>query len=310
VARNITVAAAQMGPIARSESRDEVVVRLLALLEEAASRGSELVVFPELALTTFFPRWFIEDEDEIDSWFENEMPGPETKRLFERAAELDVGFSLGYAETHFDDDGIKHRFNTQILVERDGSVVGKYHKVHVPGHKDYEPDRPFQHAERRYFEPGPEGFPVWEAFGGTVGMAICNDRRWTETYRVMGLKGVELILIGYNTPLYYDPDPQQNALADFHNHLVMQSGAYQNGTYVVGVAKGGVEEGVDSLAQSAIYAPSGQIVAQCITTDDEVAVAKLDLDYCSYYKNTLFNFDIYRQPQHYGIIAAPKADGG
>jgi len=309
VTRNITVAAAQMGPIARSESRDEVVVRLLALLEESASRGAELVVFPELALTTFFARWFIEDEDEIDSWFEDEMPGPETKRLFDRAVELEVGFSLGYAETYFDDDGAKHRYNTQILVERDGSIVGKYHKVHVPGHKDYEPDRPFQHAERRYFEPGPEGFGVWEAFGGTVGMAICNDRRWSETYRVMGLKGVELILIGYNTPLHYDPDPQQNALADFHNHLVMQSGAYQNGTYVVGVAKGGVEEGVDSLAQSAIYAPSGQIVAQCITTHDEVAVAKLDLDYCSYYKNTLFDFDIYRQPQHYGIIAAPKGDG-
>jgi predicted amidohydrolase len=306
LAREITVGAAQMGPIARAESRTKVVERLLALLERGASRGCELVVFPELTLTTFFPRWFLTDETEIDEWFEAEMPGPETRRLFDRAAELGVGFSLGYAEIFIDGDGIKHHYNTQILVERDGSVVGKYRKVHVPGHESDEPDRPFQHLERYYFEPGPDGYQVWNAFNGIVGMAICNDRRWSETYRVMGLQGVELILIGYNTPLHYSPDPQQNALASFHNHLVMQAGAYQNGTYVVGVAKGGIEEGVDSLAQSVIIAPSGQIKAQCITTGDEIAIATLDLDYCDFYKNTLFDFDRYHQSQHFGLISQKR----
>ena len=81
----------------------------------------------------------------------------------------------------------------------------------------------------------------------------------------MGLQGVEMILCGYNTPIHYVPDPSQDILQGFHNALVMQSGAYQNGTWVVGVAKGGVEEGVDSLAQSMIVAPSGQIVAQALT---------------------------------------------
>ena len=304
--RKITVGAAQMGPISKDEDRTQAVNRLLALLEDGASRGCDLIVFPELALTTFFPRWLIEDEAEIDSWFEAEMPGPETQPLFDRAAELKVGFSLGYAELFFDEAGVKHRYNTKILVERDGSIVGKYRKVHVPGHTEYEPDRPFQHLERFYFEPGPDGFDVWDAFEGKVGAAICNDRRWSETYRVMGLKGAELIVIGYNTPLHYSPDPQQNALAGFHNDLVMQSGAYQNGTYVVGVAKGGIEEGVDSLAQSAIYAPSGQVVARCITTGDEVAVATIDLDFCDFYKGTLFDFDRYRLPEHYTNITAQK----
>jgi predicted amidohydrolase len=302
----ITVGAAQMGPIEREHTRTHAVDRLVALLEDGAARGCELVVFPELALTTFFPRWFTDDVAEIESWFETEMPGPETARLFERAVELGVGFCLGYAELVVIDNGTRHRYNTQILVERDGSVVGKYRKVHVPGHEHIEPDRPFQHAERHYFEPGPDGFDVWDAFGGTVGMAICNDRRWPETYRVMGLKGVELVLIGYNTPLHYDPDPQQNALAGFHNNLVMSSGAYQNGTYVVGVAKGGIEAGIDSLAQSAIFAPSGQVVAQCITTGDEVAVARLDLDFCSFYKDTLFDFDRYRIPKHYSSISEER----
>ena len=59
-----------------------------------------------------------------------------------------------------------------------------------------------------------------------------------------------MVLIGYNTPLHYAPDPSQNPLQSFHNRLVMQAGAYQNGTWVVGVAKGGLEEGVESLAQS------------------------------------------------------------
>jgi predicted amidohydrolase len=298
VTRTVTVAAAQMGPVRRDESRDDVVERLLVLLQEAHRRGAELVVYPELALTTFFPRWHIDDEDEVDGWFEREMPSPATKPLFDEARRLGVGFCLGYAE--LTPDG--NRYNSQILVERDGRVVANYRKVHLPGHEEHEPWRRFQHLERRYFEPGPEGFGVWRAFDGLVGMAICNDRRWPETYRVMALQGVELILIGYNTPIHYAPDPSHDALAGFHNHLVMQAGAYQNGTWVVGVAKGGVEEGVESLAQSVIIAPSGQIAAQCTTDGDEVIVAACDLDRCSSYKDTLFDFDRYRRPEMYRVI--------
>ena len=296
--RVVTVGAAQLGPIARDEPRAEVVGRLLGLLHEAADRGCDLVVYPELALTTFFPRWDITDLVELDSYYETEMPGPTTQPLFDEAKRLGIGFCLGYAEQT--PDG--HRYNTSILVERDGTVVGRFHKVHIPGHGSAEEWRPFQHLERKYFEPGPEGFGVWDAFGARVGMAICNDRRWPETYRVMGLQGVELVLVGYNTPLYYAPDPSQNPLQSFHNHLSMQAGAYQNGTWVVGVAKGGNEEGVELLAQSAIYAPSGQIVAQAVTLGDELLVARCDLDFCRQYKGTLFDFEQYRRPEVYGII--------
>jgi predicted amidohydrolase len=302
MSRIITVGAAQLGPIQKEHTKISAVERLIALMRQASSNGCDLVVFPELALTTFFPRWFVDDITEADHWYETSMPSPVTQPLFDEARRLSIGFSLGYAE--LTPDG--HRFNTQILVEKDGSVVAKYHKVHIPGHEHHEPDRPFQHAERYYFEPGPEGFGVWKAFGARVGMMICNDRRWPETYRVMGLKGVEMILCGYNTPIHYVPDPSQNILQGFHNALVMQSGAYQNGTWVVGVAKGGVEEGVDSLGQTCIVAPSGQIVAQAYTTGDELVVARCDLDWCSKYKETLFNFDKYRRPEVYGSITAQK----
>jgi predicted amidohydrolase len=304
--RVVTVGAAQLGPIARDEPRSQVVDRLVVLLRAAADAGCDVVAYPELALTTFFPRWFLDpdgDTTELDSFYETEMPGPETKRLFDEAHRLGVGFSLGYAE--LTPDG--HRYNTTILVERDGVPVGTFRKVHIPGHEHHEPWRPFQHLERRYFEESPDGFAVFDAFGGVVGMATCNDRRWPETYRAMGLQGVELILIGYNTPIHYAPDPGQNALQGFHNHLVMQAGAYQNGTWVVGVAKGGTEEGVESLAQSAIIAPSGQIVAQAVTTADELIVARCDLDWCRQYKETLFDFARYRRPEMYGLIAEAAA---
>jgi predicted amidohydrolase len=302
MSRIVTVGAAQMGPIQKDHTRKEVIERLITLLRQGHQAGCDLVVFPELALTTFFPRWFIDDITQADHWYETEMPSPATQPLFDEAKKLKIGFCLGYAELTTDG----HRFNTQILVERDGSVVAKYRKVHIPGHEHNEPDRPFQHAERYYFEPSMEGFGVWNAFDGRIGMMICNDRRWPESYRVMGLQGVEMILCGYNTPIHYVPDPSQDILQGFHNSLVMQSGAYQNGSWVIGVAKGGVEEGVDSLGQSMIVAPSGQIVAQAFTTGDELISARCDLDWCAKYTGTLFDFERYRRPEVYGRITSQR----
>jgi predicted amidohydrolase len=298
MSRVITVAAGQLGPVSRDEPRASVVERLISLLRQAAAAGCQLVVFPELALTTFFPRWYMEEQDEIDTWFETEMPGPATRPLFEEARALGIGFCLGYAELTRDG----HHYNTQVLVAGDGSIVAKYRKVHIPGHETHEPWRPFQHLERYYFEPGPEGFGVWRAFGAIVGMMICNDRRWPETYRVMGLLGAEMIIGGYNTPIHFAPDPSQDVLQGFHSSLVMQAGAYQNGAWVVATAKGGVEEGVESLAQSSIIAPSGQIVAQAYTAGDELVTARCDLAWCDRYKKTLFEFDRYRMVEHYEPI--------
>ena len=300
--RIITVGAAQLGPIQKNHDRQSVVKRLIALLQQAHAAGCDIVVFPELALTTFFPRWFVENISETDHYYETQMPSPVTAPLFDEAKRLGIGFCLGYAELTPQGE----RFNTQILVDKDGSVVAKYRKVHIPGHEHNEPEREFQHAERYYFTPSDEGFGVWNAFNAKVGMMICNDRRWPETYRVMGLQGVELILCGYNTPIHYIPDPSQDILQGFHNALVMQSGAYQNGTWVVGVAKAGMEEGVDSLGQSMIVAPSGQIVAQALTTDDELIVARCDMDWCEKYTKTLFDFDRYRRPEVYTRITSQR----
>ena len=305
MARFVNVAIGQLGPIAKSETRTEVVARLSALMRQAHANGCDLIVYPELALTTFFPRWYIEDQQELDAYYEREMPGPQTQALFDLARDLSIGFCLGYAELTVE-AGIVHHYNTSILVDKSGATVAKYRKVHLPGHAEHEPWRRFQHLEKRYFEPGNLGFPVWRSMGGILGMAICNDRRWPETYRVMGLQGVEMVLIGYNTPVHNPPAPEHDDLGLFHNRLVMQAGAYQNGTWVVGVAKAGIEEGVDQIGGSCIIAPSGETVAACTTKGDEIAVARCDLDLCNSYKRTIFNFDMHRQPHTYGLIVERK----
>jgi predicted amidohydrolase len=101
--RYLTLAACQSGAIQRGAARAETVGRLVQLLESAAKAGAELVVFPELALTTFFPRWPLEDRREIDAFYETAMPGPETRPLYDAARRLRIGFAIGYAELLLED---------------------------------------------------------------------------------------------------------------------------------------------------------------------------------------------------------------
>jgi N-carbamoyl-D-amino-acid hydrolase len=305
MSRIITVGAAQLGPVQRTHGRACVVKRMLELLRQAAGHGCHLVVFPELALTTFFPRWWMTDQEEIDSFFELQMPSNETAPLFDEAQRLGIAFYVGFAELERR-GAATHRFNTSILVDRAGKIVGKYRKIHLPGHAQHEPYRAFQHLEKRYFEVGDLGWGVWKTLGGNIGMCICNDRRWPETYRVMGLQNVEMVLVGYNTPRHNPPAPQHDALSDFHNQLSMQAGAYANATWVIGVGKSGVEEGCELIGGSCIIAPTGQIVAQALTLGDELVLARCDLDLGRSYKASTFDFAKHRQPEHYRMIVEKR----
>jgi len=301
--RIIRVGGAQLGALQKSDNRKIAVERMIALLDQAQQRECRLVVFPELALTTFFPRWNMEDEREINIYFESEMPSDLTRPLFDRAKEYGIAFSFGYAEIA-QENGQSHRYNTSIIVDKTGRIVGKYRKTHLPGHDAFDPERAFQHLEKKYFEVGNTGFRVWRFMNGIFGMCICNDRRWPESYRVMGLQGVEMVLIGFNTPTANSQranEPQE--LRYFHNDLCVQAGAYQNGTWVVSIAKAGTEDGHELLGGSTIIHPSGQIVARTKTLDDELIVADCDLDACNFYKETIFDFARHRRIEHYGLIA-------
>ncbi|MBD9400570.1 N-carbamoyl-D-amino-acid hydrolase [Comamonas sp. CMM02] len=306
MSRIVNVALGQLGPVQKIDSRASVVQRLCQMMREAKSLGADVIVYPELALTTFFPRWYIQDQTELHSYYERAMPSRETQPLFDLARELGIGFYLGYAELAQEGEQLM-QYNTAILVDKSATIIGKYRKIHVPGHFEHEPWRKFQHLEKRYFTPG-QSFGVYQGFGGTMGMALCNDRRWAESYRVMALQGAEMIFIGYNTPVHNAPAPQHDDLSLFHNQLSVQAGAYQNGCWVASVAKGGLEEGVDSIAGSLLVAPSGEVVARCTTKDDEVVLGRADLDFCAVYKRTTFNFDLHRHPECYGLIVQKKGE--
>src|SRR5204862_6517 len=134
-------------------------------------------------------------------------------------------------------------------------LCGTFRKIHLPGTKA--PDGFAQVYEPYYFAHGDTGYRVFDAAGTRVGVAICQDRRYPESYRCLALQGAEIILIGYNTPI--------SALALDLNELCMRSGAYANLCFVVGVAKAGVEDGVELIGGSCIIDPLGQVLARAAT---------------------------------------------
>jgi predicted amidohydrolase len=301
MSRIVTIAGAQLGPVQKADSREAVVARMIALMDQAKAKRADFIVYPELTLTTFFPRWYYEDRAEADQWFEREMPNGATRPLFERAKAHGMAMSFGYAERT--PEG--RHFNSSVLVAKDGSIVGKYRKVHLPGHAEFDETRAFQHLEKRYFEPGDLGFPVWRMLGGILGMMICNDRRWPEAYRVMGLQGAEVIALGFNTPSVNsqkgDEGPEKRA---FHHKLSVQAGAYQNSTWVVAVAKAGIEDGNPMMGCSVIVNPDGEIVAETKTEEDELIIYPCDLDATRFGKETVFDFKRHRRIEHYALITS------
>lgn len=233
--RLLTVAAAQLGPIqSLTTPRAEVMKRMINLLEAAAAKEVQLVVFPELAFTTFFPSYIIEAEEEIAKLFEPASPAepyaiigsPNAKPLVDKATELGIDISFGYGERWRDGSGKTTDYNTAVYYSaRQRRCIAKYRKVHLPGR--YEPDpRPgvTQQLEKRFFTPGDLGFQAFrvpDLIEGTLksggadesaanqdevsgrgdpilGMLICNDRRWAEGWRCYGLQGIEILLVRFN----------------------------------------------------------------------------------------------------------------
>jgi len=307
MSRILRVAAAQMGPTQRADSRAQTLARMIALLEQAAAGGAQLVVFPELAFTTFFPRWLL-DEAALEAYFESALPGPDTQALFDRARELRVGFYVGYAEKTPEGK----RFNSAVTVGPDGTVLQKYRKMHLPGSVEPREGARFQQLEKRYFEYGDLGFLAFRgpaAWGEPVlGMLVCNDRRWPEAWRIYGLQGLEMLLVGYNSAAY-DPnggDSEDATLRTFHSQLMAQANAYMNASWAVAVAKAGDEDGSGLIGGSCIVDPNGRIVAEAKTLADEVILADCDLDLCRQGKEKMFNFAAHRRPEAYGLITSRK----
>ena len=287
--RYMKVAAAQMGPNNEGTPREAIVERMLVLLEQAARDGVELLVYPEMALTTYFPKKIRTD---VDQFFETEVPPKALEPLLRRATAARIAVHVGFCEKA---DG--KYFNSALLTDRDGRLCGTFRKIHLPGTKA--PDGFAQVYEPYYFAHGDTGYRVWDCAGTKIGIAICQDRRYPESYRALALQGAEIILIGYNTPI--------SALALDLNELCLRAGAYANACWVVGVAKAGIEDGLELIAGSSVISPQGQVVARAVTTGDELIAARIDLDQMLPVRRR-WNFLGRRQPQHYGVLLQPVTE--
>ena len=304
MSRILTAAAAQLGPIQKSEPRSVPVERMIRLIERAHARGVELVVFPELALTTFFPRHYHEDRAEADHWFETAMPSNETAPLFEAARRYGIGFHLGYAELTPERPALQHR-DPRLARGRDHAEIPQGPPARPrrtrPGRKCSTSKNATSRSATSAFPSWP---PRWAGEQVNMGLMICNDRRWPEAWRVLGLQSVELVMLGYNTPSTNQDAKgfEAHHLRVFHSHLSVQAGAYQNACFAIATAKAGVEDGRELFGHSIIVNPQGEILAQATSWGDELITADLDLDRCTLGRTTIFNFEKHRRPEAYAPI--------
>jgi len=286
------VAAAQLGPAAPTHAG--TVSRIVTLINAAADAGVALVVFPELALSPYFAAAI---HDDVSGWFEQEMPSPETRVIFDLAAKRQITVMLPFAELQGD-----RSFNSAVLIDAQGNEAGRYRKVHVPGRVDPPTDGSRACYEKRYFTPGDLGYPCSDAVVGKLGMLICYDLRFPESYRCYALAGAEVIAIGYGTDLGTDLKGNR-ALerAQERHEIPMRAGAIANGLYIIASGKAGVEEGTPYIGGSCIIAPSGEIIAKGQTDGDELVVAEIDREEVAQSRERL-NLALNRHPEHYGIL--------
>ncbi|CAG9993103.1 unnamed protein product [Clonostachys byssicola] len=311
--RIITVAAAQLGPVKSLDTpRQETLGRMITLLDEAAKAGARLVVYPELAFTTFFPSHIIEDPDKLARYFEATsqaepyavINSPNVKPLIERANELGVDVSFGFGERFTSEDGKVTDFNSAIYysaTQKRG--IAKYRKVHLPGRVDID-TRPnvIQQLEKRYFTPGDLGFQAFR-----VPDLVDGALKAADVVSEQDLEGKGDPIEGYNTtayaPQYAGDEAEQEAEALFHHRLSCQSGSYTNACYSINVAKAGWEDHGKMIAGSSIIDPNGHIIAESKSHEDELVIATIDLATCRKGKERVFAFGRHRRIEHYSLLS-------
>jgi N-carbamoylputrescine amidase len=258
------------------EDRADNLDRALDNMGRAKEQGADCVVFPEVALTRFFPqqRGFAEAAE----WAEP-IPGPTADRIATRARELSVVTVFNMYER----DASGRTFDSSPVFEADGSLLGITRMVHIT---DYE-----WFHEREYYHPGDRGAPVYQTSLGRIGVAICYDRHYPEYMRALGVAGAELVCI-----------PQAGGVGEWPEGMYeaeVRTASFQNGYFTALCNRVGAEEKVTFAGESFISDPEGVVLARGDTLEDDLVIADLDLAACA--RSTarrLFWKD--RRPELYG----------
>lgn len=260
MSRVIRVAAAQLGA---SGDRSENVERMCRLLDRAGEEGANLVGFPELSLTPYF---CLKNHRDYEQYFES-LESPSVQAVLQHACRLGIALVLPWGEQA----GIQY-FNSAVVADANGRIVGRYRKVHIPGAFPI-PDQGALVYEKLYFTPGDLGYPVMDIGVAKVGVQICYDRNFPEGYRALALRGAEVV---------YTPTAlmQVGGVWDSSTwELVLRARAYENGIFVVGVNKGGHEWGLDYVGDSLVASPmDGSVIARTEAASDDLLVVAVDLD--------------------------------
>jgi predicted amidohydrolase len=293
----LKVAAAQLGPA--SPAKSDTINRIIALIDQAGAAGVEFVVFPELALSPYFANR-VRPFEEADAFAETAFPSAETQPVIEAIKRNKLTAVIPFAEKT--PEGL---YNSAALIGPDGQELGRYRKMHIPGTVEPDPDRKRQGFEKRYFQQGDLGFPAYQSQVGNVGMAICYDRRFPETFRCLGLSGSEIYAVVFNTG--YDEDAADGLQKSIEAHeLAVRSAALYNGIPAIASGKAGVEEGKGYIGASSVISHTGEVLARSASDGDDLVVAVLDLDAAAAARARL-GHDVNRRPDEYVAITQEYA---
>ena len=263
-------------------SKQDAVDKHIKMIADAAGQGAQVVGLQEI----FHGPYFCAEQD--PKWYDTAEPedGPTVSRMREVAREHGIVLIVPWYEE--EQPGVY--YNTACVIERDGTILGKYRKTHIP------------HVgpcfwEKFYFKPGNLGYPVFDTSVGRIGLIICYDRHFPEVARELGIKGAELV---------FNPSATVESLSRYLWELEQPAHAVANGFWMAASNRVGVEAPLNPAkfyGSSYFCSPRGKIVAQASDSEDEVLVADLDLDEIREVRNT-WQFFRDRRPETYGELVA------
>jgi beta-ureidopropionase len=261
--------------------KQEAIDKHIKMIADAAGQGAQVVGLQEI----FHGPYFCAEQD--PKWYATAEPedGPTVSRMREVAREHGLVLIVPWYEEA--QPGVY--YNTACVIERDGSVLGKYRKTHIPQVGPC-------FWEKFYFKPGNLGYPVWDTSVGRIGLIICYDRHFPEVARELGLKGAELV---------FNPSATVESLSRYLWELEQPAHAVANGFWVAASNRVGVEAPLNPnkfYGSSYFCSPRGKIVAQASDSEDEILVADIDLDEIREVRNT-WQFFRDRRPETYGDLA-------
>ncbi len=277
----LTVAALQL-PLGSSDEAENIAA-VSMLVEEAAAKGAQLILPPELFSGPYFCR--VEDE----ALFALARPTAEHPSVIAMQA-LAAKLKVAIPTSFFERDG-QHYYNTMAMIGPDGGVLGTYRKSHIPDGPGYE--------EKYYFRPGNDGFKVWELFGHKIGVGICWDQWYPECARVMALMGAEVLL--YPTAIGSEPyDAELDTSRMWRRAMIGH--AVSNCMPVLAANRIGSEDGQNFYGHSFISDEWGDLTAEFGAGETGVLIAELDLARAAKHRAGM-GFFRDRRPQLYGRIA-------